>query len=139
MVLIQLNRDSSALFLRVMMLPQEPPAPPTTTAEKLEPETKTSTTGKIISGGVLNGKAISLPQPAYPPLGRAVKASGTVVVHVTVDEKGNAVSARAVSGHPLLQATSVAAAFRPKFSPTKLSGEPVKVNGVINYNFARPE
>ena len=124
----------------VPMLPQEPPPPSTTTtSEKAEPQTKTPTTGKIISGGVLNGKAISLPQPAYPPIGRAVKASGTVVVQVTVDEKGNVISARAVSGHPLLQATSVAAAFRAKFSPTKLSGEPVKVSGVINYNFARPE
>src|SRR5678816_1571975 len=55
-----------------------------------------------ISGGVLNGKAISLPKPAYPPIARAAHASGTVVVQVTIDENGNVISARAVSGHPLL-------------------------------------
>jgi protein TonB len=88
---------------------------------------------------VLNGKAISLPQPPYPPIARAAKASGTVVVQVLVDENGNVVSAHAVSGHPLLQAASVAAARGAKFSPAKLSGQPVKVNGVINYNFAPPQ
>ncbi|MGH9972252.1 MAG: TonB family protein [Pyrinomonadaceae bacterium] len=88
-----------------------------------------------ISGGVLNGKAISLPKPAYPPIARQAHASGTVVVQVVIDENGNVISARAVSGHPLLQAVAVGAARQARFSPTKLSGQPVKVTGVITYNF----
>ncbi|SRR6266536_1151274 len=96
---------------------------------------ETSTTGKTVSGGVLNGKAITLPKPAYPPIARQVKASGTVDVKVLVDEKGNVVSARAVSGHPLLQAVSVGAARQAKFAPTRLAGKPVKVSGVITYSF----
>src|SRR6185503_2174555 len=88
-----------------------------------------------ISGGVLNGKAISLPKPAYPPIARQAHASGTVVVQVTIDENGGVISARAVSGHPLLQAVAVDAARGARFSPTKLSGQPVKVTGVITYNF----
>lgn len=88
-----------------------------------------------ISGGVLNGKAISLPKPSYPAIARAAHASGTVVVQVLIDENGNVVSAQAVSGHPLLQAVAVGAARQAKFSPTKLSGQPVKVTGVIQYNF----
>jgi len=88
-----------------------------------------------ISGGVLNGKAISLPKPAYPPIARQAHASGTVVVQVTIDENGSVISAHAVSGHPLLQAVAVAAARGARFSPTKLSGQPVKVTGVITYNF----
>ena len=88
-----------------------------------------------ISGGVLNGKAISLPKPAYPPIAKAAHASGTVVVQVLIDENGSVVSARAISGHPLLQAVAVGAARQAKFSPTKLSGQPVKVTGVIQYNF----
>ena len=88
-----------------------------------------------ISGGVLNGKAISLPKPAYPPIAKAAHASGTVVVQVLIDENGNVVSAKAVSGHPLLQAVAVGAARQARFSPTKLSGQPVKVTGVIQYNF----
>lgn len=88
-----------------------------------------------ISGGVLNGKAISLPKPAYPPIARAAHVSGAVTVQVTVDENGNVTSASAVSGHPLLQASAVAAARQAKFRPTMLSGQPVKVTGVIVYNF----
>jgi protein TonB len=88
-----------------------------------------------ISGGVLNGKAISLPKPPYPQIARAAHASGTVVVQVLIDENGSVVSAHAVSGHPLLQAVAVQAAKQARFSPTKLSGQPVKVTGVIQYNF----
>src|ERR1043165_3398896 len=99
------------------------------------PEVKPTPPRAPISGGVLNGKAISLPKPAYPPITKAAHASGTVVVQVLIDENGNVVSAHAVSGHPLLQAAAVGAARSAKFSPTKLSGQPVKVTGVIQYNF----
>ena len=99
------------------------------------PEVKPTPPRAPISGGVLNGKAINLPKPAYPPIARAAHASGTVVVQVLIDENGNVVSAHAVSGHPLLQAAAVGAAKSARFSPTKLSGQPVKVTGVIQYNF----
>lgn len=88
-----------------------------------------------ISGGVLNGKAISLPKPPYPPIARAARAAGTVTVQVTIDESGKVISARAVSGHPLLQQAAVQAAYGARFSPTQLSGQAVKVTGVITYNF----
>ena len=84
---------------------------------------------------VLNGKALELPKPAYPPLAHAARASGTVRVQVVIDEEGNVSQARAVDGHPLLQAVSVAAARQAKFTPTLLEGEPVRVTGVIHYNF----
>jgi protein TonB len=99
------------------------------------PEVKPTPPRAPISGGVLNGKAISLPKPTYPPIARAAHASGTVVVQVLIDENGSVVSAHAVSGHPLLQAVAVGAARQARFSPTKLSGQPVKVTGVIQYNF----
>jgi protein TonB len=85
---------------------------------------------------VLNGKATSLPIPPYPPIAKAAHASGNVTVEVTIDEDGNVVAARAVSGHPLLQAASVAAARSAKFAPTKLSGQPVKLQGVLIYTFS---
>jgi TonB family protein len=88
-----------------------------------------------ISGGVMNGKAIMLPRPEYPAIARAAKASGTVTVEITIDEEGNVVSARSVSGHPLLQSAAVTAARQARFTPTKLNGQPVKVNGVLVYAF----
>lgn len=99
------------------------------------PEPKPTPRAAPISGGVLNGKAINLPKPAYPPIARAAHAAGTVVVQVLIDENGSVVSAQAVSGHPLLINAAVSAARQARFSPTKLSGQPVKVTGVIQYNF----
>lgn len=95
-----------------------------------------SRSGTTISGGVLNGKAIEMPKPAYPAIAKAANATGTVVVQVTVDESGNVTSARAISGHPLLQASAVQAARQARFSPTIISGKPVKVTGTLSYSFA---
>ncbi len=107
------------------------------TEGKVADGTRPDTTGKRapISGGVLNGKAISLPKPDYPAEARAARISGTVVVQVTIDEYGNVAAARAVSGHPMLQQVSVNAALMARFSPTFLMGEAVKVTGVLTYNF----
>ncbi len=99
------------------------------------PATNNPPSGKTISGGVLNGKATNLPKPAYPSAARAVRASGAVNVQVTVNENGSVVSARAVSGHPLLRQSAEQAARDAKFSPTLLGGKAVKVSGVIVYNF----
>jgi protein TonB len=84
---------------------------------------------------VLNGKAIRLVTPTFPSIARTAHVTGSVTVQVLIDENGNVVSASAASGHPLLRPAAVAAARASKFSPTKLSGQPVKVNGVIIYNF----
>jgi protein TonB len=90
-----------------------------------------------ISGGVLNGKALYLPQPEYPAAAKTAGAAGTVVVRVTIDEQGNVIAATAVSGPPSLQQVCVTAATQAKFSPTLLVGEPVQVVGIITYNFVR--
>lgn len=86
--------------------------------------------------GVINGKAMSLPKPPYPPAAQAIRAQGDVSVQVTIDETGRVISARAVSGHPLLRAVSETAAQNAKFAPTLLSNQPVKVTGIIVYKFA---
>ncbi len=90
-------------------------------------------------GGVLNGRARSLPAPEYPASAKAVRAAGAVTVEVVIDETGSVEFARAISGHPLLRASAVAAAQKAKFSPTYHEGMPVKVSGVIVYNFALPD
>ena len=84
---------------------------------------------------VFCGKAISLPKPPYPEEAKAAKASGTVAVDVVIDEKGRVIWAKAISGHPLLQEAAVKAACRARYSPMKLSGQVVKANSIITYNF----
>ncbi|MDQ6786167.1 MAG: energy transducer TonB [Acidobacteriota bacterium] len=98
-------------------------------------ESPSSQTAKIISAGVLNGKVLKFVQPEYPPAAKAVKAGGAVSVQVTFDEQGKVISAKAVSGHPLLRAASEQAARKCEFAPVLLQGVPVKVTGIITYNF----
>ena len=92
-------------------------------------------TRAIVTGGVLNGKVVSKPLPEYPSEAKAARAAGVVAVQILVDEEGKVVEAKAISGHPLLQEAAVKAARKARFSPAKLSGLPVKVRGVITYNF----
>ncbi len=91
---------------------------------------------KIITGGVLNGKALNLPKPEYPAAAKAVNADGQVQVQIIIDEDGNVINILGVSGHALLKQASIDAALQPKFSPTYLGGKAVKVSGVIIYFFS---
>jgi protein TonB len=56
-----------------------------------------------------------------------------------IDESGNVTSAKALSGHPLLRSASESGAQSAKFAPTRMSGEPVKVSGIITYTFELPK
>ena len=108
-------------------MPEPPKAkPPTPAAPKV-----------IQSLGVINGRATSLPKPNYPAAAIAVNAQGSVSVQVLIDETGRVISAKAVSGNGMLKSAAEQAARNARFSPTLLSNVPIKVTGVIVYNFAR--
>lgn len=108
---------------QIVKIDEPPPAP--------EPPK----TPKVISKGPITGDAKSLPQPPYPPLAKQTGIQGKVSVQVLIDEKGNVVSATAIDGHPLLRVAAQRAALQARFSPTTLGGQPVKVSGVITYDF----
>ena len=108
-------------------VPPAPPAPPKPINPLPVP--------KRISGGVVNGSAIKLPKPKYPAVARAANIKGSVNIAVVISKRGNIMSARAVSGHPLLRNAAVSAARTAIFRPTLLSGQAVEVSGVIVYNF----
>ena len=90
---------------------------------------------RTISKGVITGLALSLPKPPYPPLAKQARAYGPVNVQVLIDESGKVISAKAVSGNPMLLAAAQQAAYGARFSPTRLGEQPVKVSGVITYVF----
>jgi len=89
----------------------------------------------VVTLGVINGKALQKPVPPYPLIAKAAHITGTVTVQVLLSEIGKVISAQAVSGPPLLRDAAVRAAYQARFSPTLLSNQPVKVSGVITYNF----
>ncbi|MCB1023853.1 MAG: energy transducer TonB [Acidobacteria bacterium] len=90
---------------------------------------------EIDPGKVVNGSAIKLAIPGYPPAARGVRVSGTVEVSVVIDTEGSVVAARAISGHPLLKRGSEKAAVESMFKVTRVDGEAVEVSGIIVYNF----
>jgi TonB family protein len=89
-----------------------------------------------VSGGVLNGKAVEMPKPVYPEAARRSKLAGVVTVEVVIDASGKVIGARAVSGPEMLRDAAERAARMAKFTPALLSGQPVRVSGIINYNFS---
>jgi protein TonB len=99
------------------------------------PKSEPKKSSTIVSLGVVNGKATSLPPPPYPAAAKAIGANGAVSVQIMIDVDGKVISSKAVSGHPLLKKAAEDAARRARFSPTFLSKEPVKVTGFITYNF----
>jgi protein TonB len=114
-----------------------PPPPEPKPAPKLDPTpTPAVKTGpNKVSEGVLQGGAINKISPPYPQIARAARASGPVQVVVTISEEGRVIEAYAANGHPLLRAAAVEAARRWTFRPTLLSNVPVKVQGMLTFNF----
>jgi TonB family protein len=90
---------------------------------------------QTVNGGVMNGRALSLPTPAYPSAAKTNRDSGAVSVQIEIDEQGHVIRAQALNGAATLQFPAREAACAAKFSPTLLQGNPVKVIGVITYNF----
>lgn len=90
-----------------------------------------------LDGGVINGKALSKPQPFYPAAAKRARAQGTVTVELLVGETGTVLSACAHEGDTdsSLKRASELAAYAARFTPTYVNGKPVKVRGTITYNF----
>jgi TonB family protein len=109
----------------VVKAPEPPPLPPPAPTPKRI----------VTSPTILNGRALQLPKPPYPRLAKIAGAQGPVNVQVLVDETGKVISAKAVSGNPLLRDAAQQAALEAHFSPTMLGDQAVKVSGVIIYNF----
>ena len=109
---------------------------PATAAPPRAGESEAGPTLTGSSGGVLNGRAIDLPRPAYSESARRRGYEGTVTVKVDIDVTGRVISAHAVSGPHHLRAAAVEAARRARFSPTLRSGRPMETSGVINYVFS---
>ena len=87
------------------------------------------------SGMTLQGKALRRVQPVYPAFAKAARVSGSVQVQVLINEQGEVTQAEIVSGHPMLQLASLRAARQWGFAPTMLGDAPVKVQGIVTFNF----
>ncbi len=113
----------------------EPPPPPQRV--KVEPSPQPAPEKQIVKlpSNVLTGKATLRKSPDYPPMAKRIRLAGAVAVEIVISTHGHVETARALSGHPLLMQASVEAARGWRFQPTMLNGVPVRVTGVITFNF----
>lgn len=88
-----------------------------------------------VTGGVLQGQAIHKEQPLYPAAAKAGRLSGSVFIKVEIDESGKVTDVKILCGADLLAAASREAALKWRFKPSAINGQPVKVKGVLTFNF----
>jgi len=89
-----------------------------------------------VTGKIGGAKAIILVKPGYPENAKDIGAEGKVRVEIEIEELGNVISAKAVSGHPALYEAAQNAALKSKFNTPNVDGQKTKVSGFLNYNFS---
>jgi TonB family protein len=108
---------------------------PNNQSNKEAAASKTVDLTQPLNVGSLKSLAVRLAVPIYPAIERQRNVEGLVVVEVTLDEKGEVISAKATSGPKSLRVYSEDAAKKSKFKPATFDNKPVKAIGFINYNF----
>jgi periplasmic protein TonB len=88
-----------------------------------------------VSQGVTSGLLVRKVQPAYPPLAKQARISGSVVLQAVIGKDGTIQNLRAVSGHPMLIQSAIDAVRQWKYKPYFLNGEPVEVDTQVTVNF----
>jgi protein TonB len=111
--------------------------PPPTPVQKLveKPQPAVEKQPLRVSSRVLTGAAIERKTPIYPPLAKQARIEGSVVVEVVISLDGRVEAVRPLGGHPLLTSAALEAARGWRFNPTMLNGVPVRVTGLITFNF----
>ena len=87
-------------------------------------------------GAVTAASLINKVSPAYPPLARQTRFSGTVRLHAIISKSGTVQQLEVISGHPLLVQAALDAVKQWKYRPTTLNGEPVEVDTTIDVIFS---
>ncbi len=88
-----------------------------------------------VSSGVASGLLESKVDPIYPPLARAARIQGTVILKVHISKVGDVQDLQLVSGHPMLAPAAIEAVKQWKYRPYLLNGEPLEVETQVQVNF----
>ena len=129
--------SAAAVFAQISLRPRHRPPNLHDTGSRPSPSLKLKRRPRITRyfGRGLKRKSNKAPKPVYPAAARAEGAHGAVNVQVLIDEEGKVVSAVAIGGPATLREAAAEAARGATFAPVKLEGKPVKVSGIITYNF----
>jgi protein TonB len=88
-----------------------------------------------ISQGVTKGLLVHREEPPYPPLARAARVQGEVVLSAVIGTNGEIQNLQLVSGHPMLVPAALAAVRLWRYKPYLLNGTPTEVETTITVIF----
>ncbi len=105
-------------------------------AKPLPPPPRVRPNGPVrVGGNVRPPKAIRMTPPEYPVLARETHTQGQVRIDAVLDEHGNVVEMKVISGPPLLYQAALDALKQWKYEPTYLNDQPVAVQMIVTINF----
>jgi protein TonB len=97
---------------------------------------KAATPKKVaISAGVMQGMLLQKTTPVYPPIAKAARVSGTVVLQATISKTGTIENLHVISGPAMLQQSALDAVKQWRYKPYELNNEPVEVETTVNVIF----
>jgi periplasmic protein TonB len=99
------------------------------------PMGKARATPLRVGGHVRQPRAIVRTQPAYPTLAREARIQGDVTIDAILDEEGNIVDMKVISGHPFLYQAALSALKKWKYEPTYLNDKPIAVEMIVTIRF----
>ncbi|MGB6744577.1 MAG: energy transducer TonB, partial [Terracidiphilus sp.] len=100
------------------------------------PKVKAAPPKKVnISAGVAVGMLLQKTQPIYPPIAKAARVSGTVVLQAMISKQGTIEDLKVVSGPAMLQGAALDAVRTWRYRPYLLNNDPVEVETTINVIF----
>jgi TonB family protein len=89
-----------------------------------------------VGGNVKEPRLISRAMPEYPLVAKQAGIQGDVVVKTTIDQKGNVVDMKIVSGPAMLRGPALAALRRWRYEPSTLNGQPIAVQMLVTIKFS---
>jgi protein TonB len=106
-----------------------------TTARPIAPPTGKPNAPVRVGGRVRPPKAILQPQPVYPVIAKQARIQGQVQIDAILDEQGNVIDMKVVSGPPLLYQAALDVLKKWKYEPTYLNDQPISVELIVTITF----
>ncbi len=88
-----------------------------------------------VGGHVRAPKLLTQVMPEYPALARQAHIQGQVTIDAVLDEKGNVIEMRVISGPSLLRQAALNALSQWKYEPTYLNEQPISVQLIAEVTF----
>jgi len=92
-----------------------------------------------VLGGIMPQTSVAQPvtqvPPLYPPLAKAARVQGVVILQALIGKDGSVESLEVISGHPMLIGAAMDAVKQWRYKPTFVNGSPVQLRTTVKVTF----